>query len=503
MALIALPVAGALAHAILFSLKLGEGKARKFVLPVFAALTLGCALAMFGQRGEAIVAGWTPVSLTGAPLLISISPEAVGIIFALACVKLARAVYGADETHAQRVASSLAFGSIALAALSANMPALFVGVGLADLFAAISAASAPYSTHRAAILRNAIFQMGALLFLAMGFLISLVSQSSLYFPLANLSLRSEAFFAGALLLRFIPLGFYPGAVENRISIIASLIVLMRLLALQPNLLGAGVYAPLLAVEALVLLRAAFTANEETRLRATQIGALLLALLPRGFDSPAWVAGVAIAWALAALLMEHPARLARLVGALGLFGLPPTLGLVLRASAAPQHPLALAVWVVGLALLAYNLALLTRGEIPQNEPSPGWLDRSVPGWVSFVALALPLLGFGVAPQWVNLPTLVALVAGHGVVGWVGMAFAALVGVGAYALAPRWRGRMARAHGIANSIFKLGWLERVVEGSIERMSRPFRVIYGFLESDGVLLWAVVVVLLAVLIARPGGP
>jgi hypothetical protein len=42
-----------------------------------------------------------------------------------------------------------------------------------------------------------------------------------------------------------------------------------------------------------------------------------------------------------------------------------------------------------------------------------------------------------------------------------------------------------------------------GAAGRIRAPFTVVFDILESDGALVWAAIVALLAILVSRPGGP
>lgn len=107
--------------------------AQHFILPAAAIGAVLCALALFGFGGEAIVGGWMPVSLVGAPLLISIAPPTAALVTALACVGLAQAIRSHGQTDVVVAARALAFAALMLTTLAANMLTLFVGMGLVEL----------------------------------------------------------------------------------------------------------------------------------------------------------------------------------------------------------------------------------------------------------------------------------------------------------------------------------------------------------------------------------
>jgi hypothetical protein len=55
----------------------------------------------------------------------------------------------------------------------------------------------------------------------------------------------------------------------------------------------------------------------------------------------------------------------------------------------------------------------------------------------------------------------------------------------------------------ALLNLEWWQQILAGAVGRIARPLSSVYTFLESDGVLLWAVIVILIIVLVSRPGGP
>ncbi|HQW36297.1 MAG TPA: hypothetical protein PLJ62_08895 [Thermoflexales bacterium] len=507
--LVLLPIVGAAAHIVVgrfAPIARFPRPAQHFILPAAAIGAVLCALALFGFGGEAIVGGWMPVSLVGAPLLISIAPPTAALVTALACVGLAQAIRSHGQTDVVVAARALAFAALMLTTLAANMLTLFVGMGLVELFTLLaSAQTAPDQISRRDVFRHAIFQVGSLLLLAMGFLISVAAQSSLYFALATISLRSTPFFAAALLLRALSLLLYPGAIANRFGPIATLVLLMRLLDLNNAFLTPGIALVVLIASVITLIRAAITQNASDRNLLAQTGAFLLIMLPHPADPAAWVAASASAWLLSAELIEHPAPIARLIGALSLFGVPLSAGFIARSGAVPAtaNIPAFIIWCVAMALLAFSLFQLVRGAGQPRLRLLSGLAGSPQSLISFGVMALPLIALGVLPQALGLPNALALVSRQGLADWLAMAFAAGAGVLLAIFSPRWAGRATRQMQMAEQVFKFRWLEDILEGSVNRIAAPFRAVFTFLESPGVLLWAIVAALLAVLISRPGGP
>jgi hypothetical protein len=51
--------------------------------------------------------------------------------------------------------------------------------------------------------------------------------------------------------------------------------------------------------------------------------------------------------------------------------------------------------------------------------------------------------------------------------------------------------------------MGWLTGLFAGAAGRIRAPFARVFNILESDGALIWAAIVALLAILVSRPGVP
>jgi hypothetical protein len=332
----------------------------------------------------------------------------------------------------------------------------------------------------------------------------MAAQSSLYFPLATPAPRSTAFFVGALLLRALSLPLYPGAISNKSGRVATLILLMRLLGLNNALLTPGIALVLLLAGLMALARAAVTPDAEVRLLSAQTGAFLLTLLPHPADSPAWVAAAIIAWSLGSELLERPVRVARIIGALSLFGLPPLLGFVARSGIAlADQPLAFGIWALGMLLLALALTRLALGQTQPQNPSPAQARPRLTVAPDALVMAAPLIVFGVLPQLLGLPALPALISRQSAAGWLGMILAFGGGIALALFWPRWRNKMARPFALANTALDFSWVDALLEGGANRLGRPFKEIFAFLESEGILIWAVAAALIAVLVSRSSGP
>ncbi|MEI2827829.1 MAG: hypothetical protein V9F04_16630 [Dermatophilaceae bacterium] len=217
-----------------------------------------------------------------------------------------------------------------------------------------------------------------------------------------------------------------------------------------------------------------------------------------------MAAAVIAWLLGSELLDHPIRAGRIVGALNLFGLPLVLGFVMRSGVAlADQPLNFGVWVLAMALLAFTLTRIALAQTPPQDPSPARKLPPLRAMLGALAMAAPLVIIGALPQILGLPTLAALISRQTLPGWLGQIFALGAGVALAALWPRWQNKMARPLTLADSALNFEWVDELLESGANRLGSPFKNIFVFLESEGILIWAVAAALIAVLISRPGGP
>ena len=87
-------------------------------------------------------------------------------------------------------------------------------------------------------------------------------------------------------------------------------------------------------------------------------------------------------------------------------------------------------------------------------------------------------------------------------WFTSVIALAMGVGLWWLESRWSDRIEARVNTLESVLSLHWLRSIFAGALERLAKPLRTVFPFLESDGAMLWAVMVVLLLVAISR-GNP
>jgi hypothetical protein len=235
---------------------------------------------------------------------------------------------------------------------------------------------------------------------------------------------------------------------------------------------------------------------------------------------AWLLGVTLIGAACSqrsATLTRIANITRTVGALCLIGLPLTVGFIgqagLAAGFATRGAAGLAL-LLGLILTLAGLAFLLlrhvvapavaplRGEpiaLPLNLDSSRARDAA--GWL---AALVPALAFGIAPSLLNAGTLLDALARNGIVGWLSWLIALGLGAALWRTRARWWPRLSgNGRQRAATILKLSWLYSLLGGAGNRLSAPFARVFTFLESDGALLWAMIIALLLLLIARPGGP
>jgi hypothetical protein len=127
-------------------------------------------------------------------------------------------------------------------------------------------------------------------------------------------------------------------------------------------------------------------------------------------------------------------------------------------------------------------------------------REAIGWL---AAALPVLLFGLAPGLLDAGTLGDAVIRTGIIGWLAWIAGLAGGLAIWRWQSRWTPLAARVRERAITALDLGWLYSLLGGAGSRLSGPFARVFAFLESDGALLWAVILGLFLLLISRPGGP
>jgi hypothetical protein len=536
-ALIALPFAGALLAFIVAQVPRVAGYA-----PLLQSgamfITLLIAWIMRPAQFETVLGDWSPVSFTGTPLIIASNPEGMAIVIAVAAVMtLARLVHNRTTqprqgAPSQALIAALLFGALVLTALAHSLVTLLVGIGLVDLFVAIHGVLHSRSPGR--VLRDALFHLTSLAFLIVAAALYDASGNSLYLPLAHIPERLLPFIMAALALRFslLPLRAasdlqYEGGWTDKASVIASLLLIARLPQLEAPELRAWFYGLALLTALSTLIIGSLTRNRASLQTSVEAGALAVALTA----AVDWQAGIIVvatmAWLLGTTLVSQTAsayptaarrivQIARYIGAACLIGAPLTAGFIGRAGVAvlwSGRGLGGAVLIVGFALTQLlltfcTLRLVLWREVWREVPDAPSADEppAISGYVAAVVLimlSLHVVLFGISPSLAGAPSLGEQLGRNGFIGWIVWLFPTLLGFAAWWYEARWVDYIVLARDSLVSLIGLTWWQYILGGALNRIARPLGSIFVFLESDGALLWAVIVILVVVLVSRPGGP
>ena len=490
------------------------------------ALTLILGLFLRTAQVEMILGDWSPVSFTGTPLIIAANSDGIALLIAVA------AVMGLSISHEHKPATrgslmiaGMIFATLSITALAHDLVTLLVGLSLLDLLSGIYALR--QSHHPMRVLRDALFNAASIAALAIAFTLYAASGNSLYMPLAHLPARLLPFISIALLLRF-SLPPLRSVTDRHIgsdwtgkaSLAAGMLVLARLPQLEAPQLHAWFFAFALLTAICTLAIGALSNSRAALLASLETGTLALALTAAVTWQSGVIVAAAIAWLLGATLiaeipMSYPARLRRfaviprLGAALCLVGLPLTVGFIGRAgviSAWAERGLGGAILILGIAAaqLLLTLALLRLmlwHDLPTSDE-----DFTASEWIRGAWLVVPLILivlFGIAPAMLNAAGLPTQLADNGLVGWVFWLLPTLLGALAWHYEANWLKLIATVRERVILILELNWWQDIFSGALSRLAKPLTGVFTFLEGDGALLWAVIVILIAVLISRPGGP
>ncbi len=508
-------------------------------LPVIvgAGGALIAAWMLLGQADwETVVGNWSPVSFTGLPLAMAGFAPSAGIIIAWATLYFLHSLQPPNATHPEShpATPALLVASLALVAFANNLVALLVGLGLTDLL------TAHWALRRQDNERNALIGlMLSGLSVALLTLVAAVHISagdSPHLPLVRLDASAATPLALAIALR---LNFAPfrassdawGDLRTAAGAVGGLLALTRLPTLGITRLPEWFYGLALASALLTLLIALLRAEDRADALAPAVATAgaYLAGASAVLASPGATAAATIAWLVGAAPIGQPQfadaplwakrvrRAVRAVGALCLIGTPLTVGFVGQAGAVATWtersiggwPFALA-WSVVFALMTYALLRLVVSSADEEaqtvrftahplRPSV-WVAREAIGGLTAL---VSILTFGIAPALLTAGSLADALARNSAAGWVGWSIAVVAGALLWRLEPRWRPAIRSISDRTIGALELGWCYSLLGGALARLRRPFGQVFALLESDGMLLWAIIAVLLTVLIARPGGP
>jgi hypothetical protein len=496
-----------------------------------AALALVAAWALRGQSLQTTIGNWSPVSFTGMPLLLQTSAPTMGVLLAWVTVYFMdslRLPSAAPFEH-HPAAPSLIIASLTVVALSGNFITLLVGLGLTDILSAYFALRRQKSVRDTliAFVLNGLSLTLLLMILAVRY----ASGSSLQLSLLRLPETDAPIIALAMALRlgFLPFRPTPAFVfdlRGAASAIGGLLVLVRLPELGLTQLPLWFYALAIAGALVTLVIVALQRRDDATFAAIATAGLYVAALSVSAGVPGVTAAGAMAWLLGCGLIA-PTRVrdtlltarirlgARALGGLCLIGLPLTVGFIGRSGAtawAGQELGGVLVAIAWLAVTAVLTALLMRfiwDEVPTLPLKSSARDRAgvdvlfIRQALGWLAAALPLIVFGLAPGLLDAGNLGDAILRTGIIGWLTWIAGLAGGLAVWRWQPRWSPLAARVRERTVAVLDLGWLYGLLGGAGSRLSGPFARVFTFLESDGALVWAVILGLLLLLISRPGGP
>lgn len=523
--LFTLPLIGAICAAIMSR----TGTLRQYAnIALIAALALTLLLLWItGADGvEMVVGSWSPVSFTGAPLIfISTVGARVVLSAVLLLMIIALSQRVREPTAHGMVSSVIVFLALGVVALSQNLITLLIGIGLVDLYSAVYGIRESRRTE--SIIRDTLFHGASLLVLLVTFALYAAEGNSLYLPLAQLPARFGAYIMLALALRFglVPLraiGDQHSGTSwvTKASSLAGLLLMARLPQMLAGEFRAWFFGLLLITALAVLLIGALSADKPRLRAAVNFSTLSIAAA----SAVVWQGEVmliaAIAWLIGTVLVTqtasdypHAARYVirglRILGAACLLGLPLTIGFVGRAgmlsiwaARGGGGALLIAAFIVIQLLLTVNvLRLALWSDAPAADSK-----FSITSWIGIGALGLAgllTLVLGISPQSIGAPAFGEILSGNTALDWLLWVLPVLLGAAAWWFEARWLAWVSGVRGRLIALLNLEWWQQILAGAVGRIARPLSSVYTFLESDGVLLWAVIVILIIVLVSRPGGP
>jgi hypothetical protein len=550
--LFALPLIGATIAMFTRSL-LRAQTYQTLAITLTALLALLIAWVLRPLQLEVIFGNWSPISFTGAPLILATNPEGLAVIATIASLLALsglRHIVEPSQTQAVGAASvrfggpdiitALLFSALTLTALANNLLTLIVGLGLVDILATVNGVLVTRDAGR--VLRDALFYGASGVLLLIAVALYGTANNSLYFPLAHIPERLMPIITVALALRFCLIPLRAAADLQRApywpsyaSAVAGMLVLIRLPQLEAPPLRAWFFG-LALLTTIVTLALGVLSRRYTSLRAyATVGALGMALTAASTWQDGTIVAATIVWLLGITLVnqsrvtwrqvqtdttsdathaqmtviQRGVQIARIIGAACLLGFPLTIGFAGYAgviAAWAGRGLGGAALIVGFTLAHILLTmcvlhLVTWRDTPASDEYPSALAYLF--LFVLAVMCLQIIVLGIDPALIKAPTLGALVGSNGVGGWLLWLAASALGFMAWRFESDWMSRVAKIRPRLISILNLNWLQSVITGALERLARPLASVFVFFESDGALLWAVIVILIVILVSRPGGP
>ena len=516
------PIIGILVS-ILLSYSLSASRPAPLQAWAWLPITVGAAIALIaawllrGQAFEDVIANWSPVSFTGVPLVLASAPVPMLVLVAWLTVYLIEglALPEHDVFDSHPSASALLIPALAVVVFANNLITLLVGLGLVDLFSAYLALRRQTGERQAlsALALNSLSSAGVLITVAVQY----ASGDSLSLPLAQLPAVLTPVIAVALVLRLrlIPVRamlMSLSDLSNVASVVAGLIVLTRLPTFGLAQLPPWFFA-LAAVCALLALLVSILRGEGNDNRSAAVigGSLYLAIGSAVVGEPVVTAAAASAWLLGCAVVTfvtftsqartNPVLLVtRTIGAACLLGVPATVGFIGQAgviAASVKLPgfgaIALLVRVIALALLGYVLAR----EVLEPDATNISSRTGSRMLLGVVVAALTIIGMGL------MLGIGDAVTRNGLLGWLAWLLSLVGAAALWRFRPLWRRIVALPRATLASALSFDWLSELAYGAVARLQAPLPRVFSVLESDGALVWAMIIVLLLVLISRPGGP
>ncbi len=495
-----------------------------YIFSILAVLLLGFILQPV--QTELIIGNWSPVSFTGTPLILAAYPGGVAVLIAVAAIMPLSPFSDRDarESRWTPIIAGWVFAALCMAVLANDMVTLLVGISLVDIAIAVHGLAQQRPTGT--ILRDSLFRAASIALLAIAITLYDATGNSLYLPLALIPERLMPFFAGALVLRLCLMPIRAVSDQSssshwvdKAASVASLLLLWQLPALGAPELHAWFFAITLLTAITTLVLGALSIDRTRLQTSVETGALAIAALTAVTWHSSLMIAATIAWLLGESALNYDAsalsqrlrrfvQIPRMAGLLCMIGLPLTIGFTARYGiiATYAHRNVGGVLLIsGFGLAHILLTYCTLRLWKWTEVKPTRLGMATP-MIRVVILVIPtalIFVFGLSPGITTAPALIDQIGAQGIAGWVVWIISSIMGFALWQTESRWSVRIAASRERLSNIVSLGWWQDTLSGAIDRLSSPLHAVITFLDSDGALLWAIIVILVVVLVSRPGGP
>jgi len=530
--LLVLPIIGNLASALVW-------RATRLSLISWApqGLAMGLALAIVwmlrGQSFEYALGGWMPVSLTASPIILANNPSSMALLVAWLSVAFYDAYVQRGNKPTWLLLDGLITGGIhtamVIAALSNNLITLLIGLGLVDLLCGLRL----LQIRRIGKYANSdlLFMGMSLALLTVAVALHAAQDNSLYFPLAQLDAQTSGLLAIGLAMRLWLLPVHVPQMDMARTALphwvahggATLLALVHLSTIGFSGFPQWLTLLILLSAVLGLANGMITQTTERAQQALVLGSFHLVCAGVVLNQPEVTAAGGVAWLLGNLMVNHRptanlniairfGQLMRLLGVIVLAALPLTVGFVARSGLAEQlmrspDGFVLAILFLLAQILIVAVALRIALNIPLDEligdqtPNDHFVGL-IPGLIAFLAVIAPIALFGIVPTLLGSPALSAVFGRSGALTWVALALSVILGIGLWWTEVRWSPLLENRLSQIEHALSLDWLREIFGGAFERLAKPLRLVFPFLESDGAMLWAIIVLLLVVAVSR-GNP